>query len=90
MHETKAMLIVKFGLRCMACGKEVEYHNLHWHHLKPKYVSKANYELPDDSFENGSLLCKDCHREIHRYHWWQDEFQVMTSIIESNKEKSPA
>lgn len=88
MHKTKELLIVRNGLRCMGCGKIVEYKDLHWHHLKPKYVSKINHEPPDDSYENGSLLCRRCHIEIHKYLWWEDEFQVMTSIVEGNKQES--
>lgn len=85
MHETKCKLIERNGLRCMACNQEFEYKDIHWHHLKPKYVSKANHEPIDNSYENSSLLCKKCHAEIHRYLWWDDEFQVMTSMIEGNK-----
>ena len=28
MHETKALLIVRNGLRCMGCGRTVEYKNI--------------------------------------------------------------
>ena len=85
MHPTKCELIIRNGVRCMGCGREVPLNDLHWHHLKPKYVSKHNHEPQDDSYENGSLLCKNCHIEIHRFLWWDDEFQVMTSMIEGNK-----
>ena len=85
MHETKALLIVKHGLRCMGCGKDCELKDLQWHHLKPKYVSKAYHESPDNSYENGSLLCKRCHIEIHKYLWWDNEFQLLTDLIEDNK-----
>ena len=85
MHETKALLITRNGLRCMACGKEVEYKNIHWHHIKPKYVFKANHEPVDNTYENSALLCIRCHIELHKFLWWDDEFQVITSIIEGNK-----
>ena len=73
----------------MACNREVEYGELHWHHLKPRYVSKLNNEPPDDSYENVSLLCKKCHIEIHRYLWWDDEFQMMTDMVEGQRKDSP-
>ena len=38
MHMTKAQLIVRNGLRCMGCGRVVEYADIQWHHIKPKYV----------------------------------------------------
>ncbi|MBQ8299582.1 MAG: HNH endonuclease [Clostridia bacterium] len=85
MHPTKLKLIQRNGLRCMACGKIVEYKNIQWHHIKPKYVSKANHEPVDDSYENGSLLCKRCHIEIHKYLWWDEEYQLLTDLIEDNK-----
>ena len=85
MHQTKCELIIKNGVRCMGCGKEVPLKDLHWHHLKPKYVSKANHEPPDDSYANGSLLCKRCHTEIHKYLWWDIEYQLLTDLIEDNK-----
>lgn len=85
MHNTKYQLILKNGLRCMACGREVDYREIHWHHLKPKYVSKQNNEPQDDSYENGSLLCIRCHIEIHKYLWWDDEYQMMIDMIEGNR-----
>ena len=85
MHETKALLITRNGLRCMGCGRVVSYKDIQWHHLVPKYVSKINKQPPDDSYENGSLLCIRCHVEIHKYLWWQDEFQLLTDLIEDNK-----
>ena len=85
MHETKALLIVRNGLFCMACGKLVPYSEIQWHHLVPKYVSKTYKQPPDNSYENGSLLCKRCHVEIHKYLWWDEEFQMLTDLIEDNK-----
>lgn len=88
MHTTKYTLICNHGLRCMLCGEEKELKELQWHHIKPRYVSKACHEEPDDSPENGAILCKKCHVEIHRYLWWDDEFQLLTEIILRNKNES--
>jgi len=85
MHETKALLIVRNGLRCMGCGRTVEYKDIQWHHIKPRYVYKAEHVVPDDSYENGALLCKRCHVELHRYLWWDDEYQLLTEAILENK-----
>ena len=85
MHTTKYTLICNHGLRCMLCGEEKELKELQWHHIKPRYVSKACHEEPDDSPENGAILCKKCHVEIHRYLWWDDEFQLLTELILRNK-----
>jgi 5-methylcytosine-specific restriction endonuclease McrA len=88
MHETKQELIVRHGLRCMYCGREVKYREIQWHHIKPKYVSKANHEEADNSYENGSLLCTRCHTAIHKFLWWDEEYQEMTRVIENHKSAS--
>lgn len=85
MHETKRLLIINNGLRCMLCGKEVPYNQINWHHIKPKYVSKMYCELPDDSYENGSLVCVTCHAIIHQYAWWDEEYHQLMEIVKDNK-----
>ena len=85
MHDTKVQLILRTGLRCMYCGEEYPLYDLQWHHIKPRYVYKACHEAPDDSYENGSLLCKRCHVAIHKYKWKEKEYQAMTGTIKKNK-----
>ena len=85
MHETKCKLIERNGLVCMYCRKQVEYKDIQWHHIKPKYVFKAEHEEIDNSYANGSLLCSKCHVQLHKYLWWDEEYQTMTKIIEGNK-----
>lgn len=55
------------------------------HHIKPKYASKFDGEPIDDSYENGSLCCVECHRYIHLYSWWSREYHQLMSIVLSNK-----
>ena len=85
MHETKALLIMRNGLKCMGCGKTVEYKDIQWHHLVPRYVFKINKQAPDDSYANSSLLCKRCHSTIHQYLYWDEEYQLLCDLIEDNK-----
>lgn len=85
MHPTKALLIKRNGIRCMGCGKEVEYKDIHWHHIVPKYIFKIRKEPVDNSYENSSLLCKRCHIEIHKYLYWDEEYQMLIDLIEDNK-----
>lgn len=85
MHPTKAELIVKNGLRCMACGRECTYREIQWHHIVPKYVFKQTKQPIDNSYENGSLLCVRCHAKIHEYLYWDAEYQLMTELIEDNR-----
>jgi len=85
MHPTKAALIVNNGLRCMYCGKVVPYKYINWHHIKPKAVSKYYGEPIDDSYENGALLCLDCHDFVHTLYYWSQEYQDAMDVIRSNK-----
>lgn len=85
MHDTKVQLILRTGLKCMCCGEEYPLYDLQWHHIKPRYVYKACHEAPDDSYENGSLLCKRCHVAIHKYKWKDKEYQAITDTIRKNK-----
>mgnify|MGYP003309258810 CR=1 FL=1 len=83
MHATKGLLITRHGLKCMLCGRTIEYKDIQWHHIKPKYASKADGEPVDDSYENGSLTCVECHRYIHLHSWWSDEYQRLLQTLKN-------
>ena len=85
MHETKALLITNNGLRCMLCGKVVPYHEINWHHIKPKAVCKYYTEPIDNSYENGSLLCVKCHAYVHTLSYWSNQYQALMRKIRANK-----
>ena len=85
MHETKALLILNNGLRCMLCRKECKYTELEWHHIKPKAVCKFQNEPIDDSYDNGALLCLYCHELVHKYSYWSYEYQNLMFQIRLNK-----
>lgn len=85
MHETKALLIMRNGLYCMGCGRETKLKDLQMHHIVPKYVSKQRNEPPDDSYENNVLVCTRCHRTIHKYLYWDIEYQLLMELVEDNK-----
>ena len=85
MHPTKAELIMKNGMRCMACGKECRYSEIQRHHIVPKYVFRQ-LKLPiDDSYANSCLVCTRCHSMIHEYLYWDEEYQQMMDLIEDHK-----
>lgn len=88
MHETKALLIKKNGLKCMLCGREVAYHEINWHHIKPKAICRKRKEPIDNSYENGALLCLSCHSYVHTLFYWSEEYKEATRIILSNKKPS--
>jgi len=85
MPETKALLIVLNGLKCMLCGKEFKYEDLNWHHIKPKAVSQFLNEEIDDSYDNGALLCTKSHEFVHKYNYWSYEYQNLMFQIRLNK-----
>ena len=85
MHETKAELIKRNGLRCMLCGKIFPYCQINWHHILPKAISKYYGEKPDNSYENGALLCLDCHSYVHSFYYWSNEYKKLMEIIKNNK-----
>lgn len=88
MHETKKALIKSNGLRCMLCGREVPYALINWHHIRPKSDCRIHHEKIDNSYENGALLCLDCHAIVHEYKYGSDKYEYFTMIIRANK--SPA
>ena len=85
MHVTKQLLIERNGLRCMLCGKEFKYNDLYWHHIKPKHVSLKRGEHIDNSYENGCLLCSDCHDYVHLFDWQDEEYKALMAQIKENK-----
>jgi len=85
MHPTKQELIERNGLRCMLCGKIVEYKYINWHHIKPKSVCKANHEQIDNSYENGCLLCLDCHAFVHSFDYESEEYKQYMDVIRENR-----
>lgn len=85
MHPTKQELLNINGPRCMLCGKIYPLRELQWHHIVPKYVTTFMGRPPDNSYENGSILCLKCHARVHEYLYWDDEYQFLTDVIEDNK-----
>ena len=85
MHETKSLLIKRNGLRCMLCGRKVKYNELNWHHIKPKSVCKQHKEPIDNSYENGALLCLNCHSYVHTLNYWSKEYKEAMEKIQANK-----
>lgn len=85
MHDTKLLLILRNGLRCMLCGAEVPYSQINWHHIKPKSVCKARKEPIDNSYENGALLCLNCHAYVHTLPYWCEEYNKAMQVVLQNK-----
>lgn len=78
MKQTKIDLIMNHGRVCMCCKKDVG-ELIQWHHIIPRYAGG------DDSYENGSLLCPNCHVDLHLYLYGTKEYERITKIILSNK-----
>lgn len=56
---------IKYNNKCSKCGNDK---GLEAHHIKPIKYIKRNRIAPyqDNSVENGLLLCKKCHKEVHK------------------------
>lgn len=80
MKQTKVELIMRHGRVCMHCKQNVGS-LIQWHHIVPRYAGG------DDSYGNGSLLCPNCHTEIHLYLYGMKEYEEMTQEILKNKFK---
>lgn len=85
MHQTKALLLKYNGCRCMLCGRTVSYEQINWHHIKPKAVCKYYGEPIDNSYENGALLCLDCHAYVHTFNYWSKAYARLMKRIVANK-----
>ena len=85
MHPTKELLIERNGLRCMLCGREFPYKFLNRHHIRPKEDCKRKHEPIDDSYENGAMLCLDCHALVHCYKYGSWCYERFMEIIKHNK-----
>ena len=86
MHETKAKLIEKNGLRCMLCGEDKPYRQLQWHHVKWKSICKKEHIPVDNSYENGVLLCVMCHSYVHTLDYYSLEYRELMQEAISNRE----
>lgn len=85
MHPTKELLIKRNGMYCMLCGKKCEYKDIEWHHIKWKSVSLRHKEPIDNSYDNGALLCKNCHHYVHTFKYYSDEYHDLMWVIRSHK-----
>lgn len=76
----KYRMIALAGTRCMQCGTDVGS-EITWHHLKPRYAGGQ------DTLDNASLLCSNCHTHIHRFQWGDPEYKQLTENILRNRER---
>lgn len=77
----KRLLALKYGTRCMFCGKRLNYNKAEYHHIKPKSVGRENTE------ENGALVHNECHKNIHKHKYGTPEYYQTTIDILRNKIK---
>lgn len=87
MQISKDALVSVYGCKCMLCKSEFPEEQLQRHHIIPKYEYKRRGEIVDETIGNLSLLCKSCHRKIHKYDCRTSEYIISTiSILESKVE----
>ena len=59
MDDKKKQLLAKNGSHCSMCGKTLDPKHLELTHIKP--MSEGG----SDDFKNLTLLCANCHKELH-------------------------
>lgn len=74
-HLAKIELVTRYGTRCWLCGNDVGK-GIQYHHIIPKYAGGH----PSD-VSNGSLVCGNCHIDIHLYEYGTEDFQYYTEKI---------
>ena len=81
MKAAKFELLQRNGTKCMLCREDVGK-RIQWHHIVPRYAGGL------DTYENGGLLCPNCHTEVHEYMYGDEEYTNFTNKIISNKKGS--
>lgn len=81
MKAAKLELLQKHGTKCMLCKKDVGK-KIQWHHIKPRCKGGL------DTYENGALLCPNCHVEVHQHLYGDEEYTDYTNKILANKKGS--
>ena len=76
--ETKRQLIAQYGSWCMLCnkymGKKITHHPIIWKCKGGK-----------DDYENGSLLCEECQRRVHKLDWDSKELKEINKKLYDRK-----
>lgn len=85
MHPIKYLLIQRNGMYCMLCGKRCEYTDLEWHHKKWKCISLKENGTIDNSYANGLLLCTSCHKYVHTFSYYSEEYHNLMVSAEQHK-----
>lgn len=79
MLQVKKLMIERNKAICMLCGKNVGK-RITFHHIRPKSHGG------DDSYENGSLLCEQCHFEVvNKVRYGTRQYNELMDQIRSNK-----
>lgn len=75
----KRLLVHNYGEKCMYCGKHLKFEKCEYHHIKPKSVGGEATE------QNGALVHKECHKQIHKYKYGTPEYYQTIIDILKNK-----
>ena len=77
----KSILKVRYGNKCMLCGRKLKDKECTFHHIIPKSHGG------DSSIENGALMCSQCQRIIHIFEYGEEGYSKLTEVIKKNKNK---
>lgn len=72
---SKLELLKQYGKYCMLCRRKLKLEECTFHHIIPKQNGG------ESSFENGSILCRQCHSVIHLFKYEDDAYKKITKRI---------
>ena len=79
MKAAKVELIKKYGRYCMLCRRKLKSEDCTYHHIIPKQNGG------DCTEQNGAILCIQCHRIIHIFHYGEEAYMKLTEVLLKNK-----
>ena len=79
IRANKRKLIENYGCKCMLCNRTIARENITYHHIIPLYAGG------DNEFVNGSLLCTECHTNLHRHDFQSSFYQLSILLIKKRR-----
>lgn len=87
MRKIKRFLVDKFGGKCELCGysKYLGAMDFHHKHGKKDLIPRSWVKAEKITTEDFSLLCANCHREIHNGQNEHNEIKEATNCLETQR-----
>lgn len=80
-RQVKQSLLIKYGRKCMMCGKKTKKGERTLHHIIPKSEGGETTE------DNGAILCANCQKGIQPFKFGDECYTTMVITILKNKKE---